>query len=121
MMPVLLLFLLKVVFGYFFFVATNPTFPTNTAAILNTLCRHGRLRLLNFCAPPIAPLTMAIRSVRAIRSGNSEESCFPEPLKGAAADFSGGGQFLLSGTMYLHQCVTGGADTGSRMQRNQCF
>jgi hypothetical protein len=27
-------------------------------------------------------------------------------------DFSGGGQFLFTGTVYIHQCVSGGADTG---------
>ncbi|MGH9546172.1 MAG: hypothetical protein ACRD23_13270, partial [Terriglobales bacterium] len=37
---------------------------------------------------------------------------FQNRSKGAAADFSGGGQFLLSGALYLHQCVTGGSDTG---------
>jgi hypothetical protein len=30
----------------------------------------------------------------------------------ASVDFSGGGQFLFTGTVYIHQCVSGGADTG---------
>ena len=31
---------------------------------------------------------------------------------GTNPEWSGGGQFLLAGTMYFHQCVTGGSDTG---------
>lgn len=30
----------------------------------------------------------------------------------ASGDWSGGGQFLLSGNIYIHQCVTSGSDTG---------
>jgi hypothetical protein len=46
---------------------------------------------------------------------------FQNRSRGAAADFSGGGQFLLSGTMYLHQCVTGGADTGLGCNATSAF
>jgi len=46
---------------------------------------------------------------------------FQNRSKGAAADFSGGGQFLLSGTMYLHQCVTSGADTGLGCDATSAF
>ena len=30
----------------------------------------------------------------------------------AAGSWGGGGQFLLSGDIYIHQCVTSGSDTG---------
>jgi Flp pilus assembly protein TadG len=32
---------------------------------------------------------------------------------GTNPEWQGGGQFLLSGTMYFHQCVTSGSDTGA--------
>jgi hypothetical protein len=32
---------------------------------------------------------------------------------GASGQFGGGGSLLLAGTMYYHQCVTSGADTGT--------
>lgn len=34
------------------------------------------------------------------------------PPKANQPNYSGGGQFLLAGTMYFHQCVTTGSDTG---------
>ena len=37
---------------------------------------------------------------------------FQNRSKAAAMDFSGGGQALFSGAIYIHQCVTSGADTG---------
>jgi hypothetical protein len=37
---------------------------------------------------------------------------------GVLPNWGGGGQFLLSGTMYFHQCVTSGADTGRNCQPN---
>jgi hypothetical protein len=46
---------------------------------------------------------------------------FQNRSKGAASDFSGGGQFLLSGAMYLHQCVTGGSDTGLSCNTTSAF
>ncbi len=46
---------------------------------------------------------------------------FQNRSKGAAADFSGGGQFLLSGAMYLHQCVTAGSDTGLNCNTTSAF
>jgi hypothetical protein len=30
----------------------------------------------------------------------------------ASVDFTGGGQFLFTGAVYIHQCINGGADTG---------
>jgi hypothetical protein len=32
---------------------------------------------------------------------------------GTNPEWSGGGQFLLAGTMYFHQCVTSGSDIGT--------
>jgi hypothetical protein len=46
---------------------------------------------------------------------------FQNRAQAATADFSGGGQFLLSGTMYFHQCVTGGADTGLGCSTTSAF
>ncbi|MGH9536734.1 MAG: pilus assembly protein TadG-related protein, partial [Terriglobales bacterium] len=37
---------------------------------------------------------------------------FQSRSKAASMDFSGGGQFLFSGAIYIHQCVTSGADKG---------
>src|ERR1019366_7846362 len=40
---------------------------------------------------------------------------FQDRAKNASTNpiWQGGGQFLLSGTMYFHQCVTTGSDTGT--------
>jgi Putative Flp pilus-assembly TadE/G-like len=35
--------------------------------------------------------------------------------------WQGGGQFLLSGTMYFHQCVTSGSDTGTGCSTTNAF
>ena len=35
--------------------------------------------------------------------------------------WTGGGQFLLSGTMYFHQCVTGGSDTGTSCSTSAAY
>jgi len=35
--------------------------------------------------------------------------------------WQGGGQFLLSGTMYFHQCVTSGSDTGTGCSTASAF
>jgi hypothetical protein len=36
-------------------------------------------------------------------------------------NWTGGGQFLLSGTMYFHQCVTSGSDTGVGCSTSSAF
>jgi len=40
---------------------------------------------------------------------------------GTAPKWNGGGQFLLAGTMYFHQCVTTGTDTGTGCSNTNAF
>jgi hypothetical protein len=40
---------------------------------------------------------------------------------GTAPKWNGGGQFLLAGTMYFHQCVTTGTDTGTSCSNANAF
>lgn len=40
---------------------------------------------------------------------------------GTNPNWSGGGQFLLAGTMYFHQCVTSGSDTGTSCSTATAF
>jgi hypothetical protein len=40
------------------------------------------------------------------------------PGPGAQPKWGGGGQFLIAGTMYFHQCVVSGSDTGLNCQPN---
>ena len=98
--------------------------PANVPATLTGSVLLGPCR-----APSVGPLcapNCAINYGDPLGTGNpiGEQRgilFFQNRSKGAAADFSGGGQFLLSGTMYLHQCVTGGSDTGLNCNSTSAF
>jgi hypothetical protein len=100
------------------------TLPANVPATLTGSVLLGPCR-----APTVGPLcapNCATNYGDPLGTGNpiGEQRgilFFQNRSKGAAADFSGGGQFLLSGAMYLHQCVTGGSDTGLNCNTTSAF
>ena len=91
------------------------TFPTNVPATLDGTVLFGPCR-----APTVGPLctpNCAINYGDPSGTGNPLGQqrgilLFQNRSKTATMDFSGGGQFLLSGAIYIHQCVTSGADSG---------
>jgi hypothetical protein len=91
------------------------TFPGNVPSTLSGTVLLGPCR-----APTVGPLctpNCAINYGDPLGTGNPIGQqrgilLFQNRSKVAAPDFSGGGQFLLSGAIYMHQCVTSGADTG---------
>jgi Putative Flp pilus-assembly TadE/G-like len=91
------------------------TFPSNVPATLDGTVLLGPCR-----APTVSALctpNCAINYGDPAGTGgpNGQQRgilLFQNRSKAATMDFSGGGQFLLSGAIYIHQCVTSGADTG---------
>ena len=90
-------------------------FPTNVPAqvsgtVLFGPCQAPRVGPL--CAPNCALNYGDPLGTTGLNGEQRGILFFQNRSKAATMDFSGGGQALFSGAIYIHQCVTSGADTG---------